>query len=136
MIGQLVVNGLVFGALVALMAVGFSLIFGILRIVNFWHGEAYMMGAVAVFFFVVKAGVPFGAAVVIAVVIVGGIGWIADRLGTFTFTNPTLMLARVRELGLDEELGERPADTPVTRADHIRVLCPRCRRESLIATER
>ncbi len=64
------------------------------------------------------------------------IRWIADRLGTFTFTNPTLMLARVRELGLDEELGERPSEAPATRADHIRVLCPRCRRESLIATER
>ena len=64
------------------------------------------------------------------------IRWIADRLGTLTLTNPTLMLARVRELGLDEELGERSAEAPVTRADHIRVLCPRCRRESLIATER
>ncbi len=63
------------------------------------------------------------------------IRWIAKKLGTLTFTNPTLMLARMRELGLDEETEARPAGTPATRADHIRVMCPKCRRESLLAIE-
>ena len=42
---DLLTNGLIIGAFYALMAVGLSLIFGILRIVNFAHGEFYMVGA-------------------------------------------------------------------------------------------
>jgi branched-chain amino acid transport system permease protein len=42
---DLLINGLIIGVFYALMAVGLSLIFGILRIVNFAHGEFYMLGA-------------------------------------------------------------------------------------------
>src|SRR5579863_4332892 len=45
LVADLVVNGLVTGLFYALMAIGLSLIFGILRIVNFAHGEFYMLGA-------------------------------------------------------------------------------------------
>ena len=41
------VNGLIIGLFYALMAIGLSLIFGILRVVNFAHGEFYMVGAYA-----------------------------------------------------------------------------------------
>ena len=44
---DLLVNGLVIGVFYALMAIGLSLIFGILKIVNFAHGEFYMVGAYA-----------------------------------------------------------------------------------------
>ena len=42
---DLLSNGLIIGAFYALMAIGLSLIFGILKIVNFAHGEFYMVGA-------------------------------------------------------------------------------------------
>jgi branched-chain amino acid transport system permease protein len=42
---DLLINGLIIGVFYALMAVGLSLIFGILKIVNFAHGEFYMAGA-------------------------------------------------------------------------------------------
>src|SRR5690606_7618921 len=42
---DLFVNGLIIGLFYALMAVGLSMIFGILKIVNFAHGEFYMIGA-------------------------------------------------------------------------------------------
>src|SRR2546423_5160349 len=44
---DLLVNGLIIGAFYALMAIGLSLIFGILKVVNFAHGEFYMLGAYA-----------------------------------------------------------------------------------------
>jgi branched-chain amino acid transport system permease protein len=44
---DLLVNGLIIGVFYALMAIGLSLIFGILKIVNFAHGEFYMVGAYA-----------------------------------------------------------------------------------------
>jgi branched-chain amino acid transport system permease protein len=44
---DLLINGLIIGVFYALMAIGLSLIFGILKIVNFAHGEFYMLGAYA-----------------------------------------------------------------------------------------
>jgi branched-chain amino acid transport system permease protein len=44
---DLAINGLIIGTFYALMAVGLSLIFGILKVVNFAHGEFYMVGAYA-----------------------------------------------------------------------------------------
>jgi len=42
---QQVVNGLSIGLVYALMAIGFTLIFGVLNVVNFAHGEVYTVGA-------------------------------------------------------------------------------------------
>ena len=44
---DLAINGLIIGMFYALMAIGLSLIFGILKVVNFAHGEFYMVGAYA-----------------------------------------------------------------------------------------
>ena len=80
MIAQLAVNAVVYGVQIALMASGFSLIFGVLRIVNFWHGEAYMFGGVIIYFLSVSAGLNYWVALLLAVVIVGAIGWTSDIL--------------------------------------------------------
>jgi len=77
---QLIINGFVLGAEIALMAIGFTLIFGILRIVNFWHGEAYMLGAVLVFFLAMNAGIGYPWALLIALAAVGALGWSSDKL--------------------------------------------------------
>jgi branched-chain amino acid transport system permease protein len=42
---DLFINGLIIGLFYALMAVGLAMIFGVLKIVNFAHGEFYMVGA-------------------------------------------------------------------------------------------
>lgn len=47
---QLLLGGVVIGVIYALVAMGLSLIFGVLEIVNFAHGEFYMLGAMAAYF--------------------------------------------------------------------------------------
>lgn len=47
LIEQIVVNGVMAGLVYTLMALGFTLVFGIMRMVNFAHGELYMVGAFA-----------------------------------------------------------------------------------------
>lgn len=59
LIAQATVNGLVVGLLYLLMAVGFTLVFGVMRIVNFAHGEYYMLGAFSAYFLTAYAGLPF-----------------------------------------------------------------------------
>ncbi|NIQ39163.1 MAG: hypothetical protein GTN81_11295 [Proteobacteria bacterium] len=56
---QLLVLGLVRGSMYALMGVGLSLIFGIMEIVNFAHGELFMMGCYLMYFVAAMLGLPF-----------------------------------------------------------------------------
>ena len=53
---QLLLNGIVIGVIYALVAMGLSLIFGVLEIVNFAHGEFYMLGAMLAYFVTMRAG--------------------------------------------------------------------------------
>ena len=54
---DLLINGLIIGMFYALMAVGLTLIFGILKVVNFAHGEFYMVGTYAYTLVALKLGV-------------------------------------------------------------------------------
>jgi branched-chain amino acid transport system permease protein len=62
-----------------LMAVGFTMAFGIMRIVNFAHGEFYMIGAFTGFYLVVTWGLPFVVAILAAGVVAGTLGAILER---------------------------------------------------------
>jgi len=64
---QHLVNALILGSTYALLGIGLTLIFGIMRVVNFTHGELYALGAYAVFFLEVSLGVNFFLALVLAV---------------------------------------------------------------------
>jgi len=68
---QLLLNGLVIGVIYALIAMGLSLIFGVLEIVNFAHGEFYMLAAMAAYFLATNLGLGYWSTV--AVVTAGGL---------------------------------------------------------------
>jgi len=75
---QHLVNGVILGAGYALIAVGLTLVYGILEVVNFAHGELYMVGAYAALSLTL-AGAPYGWAAPAAVLAVGAVGWVAYR---------------------------------------------------------
>lgn len=64
---QLIVNGLVIGAIYALVASGLSLVFGVLGIVNFAHGELYMIAAMLAYFVSAEWGLPYWAMILVVV---------------------------------------------------------------------
>ena len=59
-------NGLVIGVIYAVIAAGLTVIFSILKIVNFAHGEVYMMGGYFAYFAIALAGIPPLPAVLVA----------------------------------------------------------------------
>ena len=71
------VSGLVLGGLYVLIAIGLSIIFGLLGIVNFAHGAFFTLGAYFALTLVELFGWP---AVLLSPIIVGGIGMVAERL--------------------------------------------------------
>jgi branched-chain amino acid transport system permease protein len=79
LLAQAGLNGLVIGAMYMLMAVGFTLVFGIMRVVNFAHGEFYMLGAFAAFFTSVHWEMPFIVCLAIAALTIGILGMLIER---------------------------------------------------------
>jgi branched-chain amino acid transport system permease protein len=77
---DLAFQGLITGVFYALMAIGLSLIFGILRIVNFAHGEFYMVGAYAFTLVALGLGVDPWLALASAPLLGALLGWITERL--------------------------------------------------------
>lgn len=71
---QLLVDGFRFGLLIAIAAVGLSLIFGTTGLVNFSHGELVTIGAVAGWYINVQGGVPFIPAALIAMLVGAAVG--------------------------------------------------------------
>jgi neutral amino acid transport system permease protein len=71
---QLLVDGLRFGLLIAICAVGLSLIFGTTGLTNFAHGELVTIGAIIAWYINVRAGVPLIPATLIAMVAGAGVG--------------------------------------------------------------
>lgn len=80
LIADLVVNGLITGLLYALMAIGLSLIFGVLRIVNFAHGEFYMVGAYTYSLVTLGSGISPWLALPLAFMAGGLVGLLSERL--------------------------------------------------------
>jgi branched-chain amino acid transport system permease protein len=79
LLAQAGLNGLVIGAMYMLMAVGFTLVFGIMRVVNFARGEFYMLGAFAAFFTYVHWEMPFIVCLAIAALTIGILGMLIER---------------------------------------------------------
>src|SRR5471032_3260998 len=71
-------NGLTFAALLFLMASGFTLIFGLMRIPNMAHGGLFMLGAYLAVA-LLSYGLPFAAAAVFAGLLVGVVGVFIER---------------------------------------------------------
>jgi branched-chain amino acid transport system permease protein len=73
-------NGLVSGAFLALLALGLSVIFGMLGVVNFAHGAFYMLGAFGAYILLTDAGVNFWLALAVVPVALGVFGMLIERL--------------------------------------------------------
>lgn len=80
MIFQVIVNGLMLGAIYALVALGFTLIFGVMHIVNFAHGEMYTLAAFIVWALINKLGMGYWPCVLITIMVIVALAAIIERL--------------------------------------------------------
>jgi branched-chain amino acid transport system permease protein len=75
-----IVNGVISGSMYALIAAGMTMIFGVLRAINFAHGEYYMLGTFAAWYAISQMDVPYAAAIIIGVAIAALIAAVIGRL--------------------------------------------------------
>jgi branched-chain amino acid transport system permease protein len=78
--GQVSVNALMLGATYALIAVGLSIVFSIMRVIQFAHGHVYMLGAYGVYHLTVTVGVNYFAALIVTALAIGVVGIVIDRI--------------------------------------------------------
>ncbi len=76
---QLLINGLISGSTIALIAVGLSLIFGVLKFMNFAHGEIAMLGAYFYYYFFITLGWPVLPSMAITVALCAFVGFLFNR---------------------------------------------------------
>lgn len=78
-IAQQFVNGLNLGSIYALVAIGLTIVYGILRLINFAHGDVMMIGAYLALALLLNSFLPLGAAILIPMIVVGGLGILIER---------------------------------------------------------
>lgn len=77
---QLILNGLMLGMTYTLMASGLTLVYGIGKIINFAHGEFYMLSGLLVCWLCTVKGLNYWLSLVIAVVLCATLGWVVDKV--------------------------------------------------------
>lgn len=77
---QQIVNGFSLGSMYALIAIGYTMVYGVLRLINFAHGDIMMVGAFLGYFGVAVLGLPFVAAVLLAVIGSASLGMLTDKV--------------------------------------------------------
>src|SRR5262245_39268545 len=76
---QSAIIGVSIGSIYILMALGLTLMFGMMHIINFAHGAVYMLGAFVIYYVFFQAGVPYFAALVVAMILLGAFGYLVER---------------------------------------------------------
>jgi Branched-chain amino acid ABC-type transport system, permease components len=71
---QHLANGISVGSLYALIAIGYTMVYGILKLINFAHGDIFMMAAYFAFFGVTTFGLPWYVSFIIAIILTGVLG--------------------------------------------------------------
>ena len=73
-VGQQLINGVILGAGYACIAIGWTVLLGAARLVNFAHGQMFMLGAFAAWFAMHQAGVSYAVSIPIAIVVMAVVG--------------------------------------------------------------
>ncbi|MBO8166928.1 MAG: branched-chain amino acid ABC transporter permease [Thermotogae bacterium] len=97
---QNLINGLSLGSLYALIAIGYTMVYGILRLINFAHGDVFMMAVYFAFFLVTLGKVPWLISFVIAILAAALLGFTIDRVAYKPIRNAPRVSALITAIGV------------------------------------
>ncbi|KRT74278.1 MAG: branched-chain amino acid ABC-type transport system, permease component [Deltaproteobacteria bacterium CSP1-8] len=80
MFAEQLINGITLGSIYAIVALGYTLVFGVLDIINMAHGEIFMFGAFIGMVIVTKMNAPLAAAFAGAVLVTAALGYLLERV--------------------------------------------------------
>ena len=105
---QQIINGLTIGSTYALIAIGYTMVYGIIGMINFAHGEIYMIGSYIAFIVItgllgmgmVALPVVLLIALIIGVIIASTYGWAVERVAYRPLRNSNRLIALISAIGM------------------------------------
>ena len=94
------INGLSLGSVYALIALGYTMVYGIAKMLNFAHGDVIMLGAYLVFMCTSNAGLPAVVSIVIAIVCCTAIGIIIEKIAYKPLRRATNLAVLITAIGV------------------------------------
>jgi len=97
---QQLVNGVSLGSIYALIALGYTMVYGIIKLINFAHGDVYMVGAYVGFAATTYAGLGFIPALIISMAMCALLGMVIERVAYKPLRNSTRIAVLITAIGI------------------------------------
>lgn len=95
-----IINGIILGGIYALIAVGYTMVYGIIQLINFAHGEIFMFGAYFAFLCVTTFGLPFWVALPVSMLLCAAMGMLIDFVAYRPLRNAPRLSALITAIGI------------------------------------
>ena len=93
------INGLNIGSIYALIALGYTMVYGIAKLINFAHGDVIMVGAY-ISFISMKFGLPWWLAVIISIVVCAALGVVMEKVAYKPLRNASRISLLITAIGI------------------------------------
>ncbi|MNM47624.1 High-affinity branched-chain amino acid transport system permease protein LivH [compost metagenome] len=97
---QQIINGLALGSVYALLAIGYTMVYGIIKLINFAHGDIYMIGAFAGFYASANLGLSLVPTLVVSMVAAALLGVIIEKIAYKPLRNSPRIALLITAIGM------------------------------------
>lgn len=97
---QQLINGISLGSIYALIALGYTMVYGIIKLINFAHGDVFMIGAFVGFYAIAGWGLGFFPALLLAMTVCAVFGVLIERIAYKRLRNATRIAALITAIGV------------------------------------
>jgi len=97
---QQLVNGISLGSIYALIALGYTMVYGIIKLINFAHGDVFMIGSFIGFYSITGWGLSFFPALIVSMAACAVFGVIIERIAYKRLRNATRIAALITAIGV------------------------------------
>ena len=97
---QQIVNGISLGSIYALIALGYTMVYGIVKLINFAHGDVFMIGSFVGFFSITVLDIGLFPALILSMVVCAIFGVTIERIAYKPLRNATRIAALITAIGV------------------------------------
>ena len=97
---QQMINGVALGSLYGLIAIGYTMVYGIIRLINFAHGDVMMMGCYFAYFGILMFSMPWWVSFAVAMVLTAVLGMMMDKGAYLPVRNAPRISALITAIGV------------------------------------
>ncbi|WP_308636494.1 branched-chain amino acid ABC transporter permease [Paenibacillus silvisoli] len=97
---QQIINGISLGSIYALIALGYTMVYGIIRLINFAHGDVFMVGSFVGFYAITRLDLGIFPALILAMAVCALLGVVIERIAYKRLRNASRIAALITAIGI------------------------------------